>query len=93
MTALASAGHQVELVGELDPGARPDVLIVDLTVDAPARIERARAAAAPTIAFYSHVEMHVRELAEQAGFVLVVPRSRMAREAAQLVDKLVSNSR
>jgi hypothetical protein len=35
------------------------------------------------------VEPEVRERAEQAGFDLVVPRSRMNREAAALVEGLL----
>ena len=92
--ALSAAGHDVELVGELDAEVRADVLVVDLTADAQARIQRARAVSArgvPTLAFYAHVETDVRRLADQAGFELVVPRSRMAREPAKLVTKLVSN--
>ena len=92
--SLSAAGHDVELVGELDPAVEAQVLIVDLTADAAARIERARAVAArgvPTLAFYSHVETDVRELADQAGFELVVPRSRMARDAPALVARLGSN--
>ena len=42
-----------------------------------------------TLAFYSHVEAHVRVQAVQAGFDLVIPRSRMAREGASLVTRLV----
>jgi len=70
------------------------VLVVDLTADAVGRIEHARPVAArgvPTLAFYSHVETDVRALADQAGFELVVPRSRMAREAPALVAKLGAN--
>jgi hypothetical protein len=45
----------------------------------------------PTLAFYSHVEADVKTAAEEAGFDLVVPRSRIAREgAAVLVDRLLS---
>ena len=43
-----------------------------------------------TLGFYSHVDAPARERAEQAGFDLVVPRSRMAREGAALVRRLVS---
>jgi hypothetical protein len=89
--ALSAAGHEVELVGGLESEVRADVLIVDLTFQAADRIEQARAASAPgvgTLAFYSHVEADVRALAEAAGFDLVVPRSRMAREGAALVDRL-----
>jgi hypothetical protein len=42
----------------------------------------------PVLGYYSHVEPGVRELAEAEGFDMVVPRSRMAREAAQLVAGL-----
>jgi CheY-like chemotaxis protein len=41
-----------------------------------------------TLAFYSHVDAPARERAERAGFDLVVPRSRMAREGAALVGQL-----
>jgi pantoate--beta-alanine ligase len=54
-----------------------------------AYLERLRAAAAadlPVVAFYSHVEQEVRRRAEGAGIDRVVPRSRMAREAAALVE-------
>ena len=37
----------------------------------------------PRLGFYSHVEQDVRQRAEAAGFDRVVPRSRMAREAAR----------
>ena len=40
------------------------------------------------LGFYSHVEQDVRRRAEEAGFDLVVPRSRMAREGAELVGRL-----
>jgi hypothetical protein len=43
-----------------------------------------------TLGFYAHVDVSVRERAEEAGFDLVVPRSRMAREGAALVTSLVS---
>jgi hypothetical protein len=38
------------------------------------------------------VEAYTRERAEQAGFDLVVPRSRMAREGAELVKRLLVDS-
>lgn len=89
--ALTAAGHDVELVGRLEPGLVADVLVVDLCADAPERIEQVgehRPPGAPVLAFYSHVETDVKALAEQAGFELVVPRSRMAREGPALVDRL-----
>jgi hypothetical protein len=92
--SLTAAGHEVQLVGEIAPELDADALIVDLTADAAQRIERARpvmARGVPALGFYLHTETDVRRLADQAGFALVVPRSRMARESATLVSRLVSN--
>ncbi|MGC2374518.1 MAG: hypothetical protein WA484_11665 [Solirubrobacteraceae bacterium] len=97
--ALLADGHEVELLGNGDAvraslaGAR--VLIVDLTDDAfhGAELVESLSAAGSlqgirTLAFYSHVDVDARHRAEGAGFDLVVPRSRMAREGAGLVSKL-----
>ncbi len=94
--ALRAEGHEATLVGDRTglrralPGAQ--VLVVDLTTAADERIELVRDAGARprTLAFYSHVETDVRALAQDAGFDLVVPRSRMAREGAALVSRLAS---
>nr|MBA3747792.1 hypothetical protein [Solirubrobacterales bacterium] len=43
-----------------------------------------------TLAFYSHVDADVRTRAIAAGFDLVVPRSRMAREGAALAAGLLA---
>ena len=100
--ALSAAGHDVELISDagavaerLDDGAGAAVLIVDLTnedLDGAALVESLSAAGlltnARTLGFYSHVDQPVRERAEQAGFDLVVPRSRMAREGAELLERL-----
>jgi hypothetical protein len=42
------------------------------------------------LGFYSHIEVDTRAQAERAGFHLVVPRSRMARDMPQLVARLVN---
>jgi hypothetical protein len=42
-----------------------------------------------TLGFYSLVDAAARERAERAGFDLVVPRSRMARDGAELVSRLL----
>ncbi len=102
---LAAAGDEVELVGDesrlrdrLGEAAEPAVavLVVDLTtdtLDGPALVEALSAdgalAQTRTLGFYAHVDVSVRERAEEAGFDLVVPRSRMAREGAALVAGLV----
>ncbi len=91
--ALQAAGHEPELVSDsaaIDVG-HFDVVVVDLTTDAEQRVKLAEEPALEPLAklaFYAHVEVDVRELAQRAGFDLVVPRSRMAREAPQLVDRL-----
>ncbi len=82
--ALRAAGH--EPVG---PDEEAEVMVVDLTDDADARIAQAEGAGVPRLGFYSHVEQDVRRRAEDAGFERVVPRSRMAREAPALVESLL----
>ena len=94
--ALRASGHEVRLVSALEDVSLGDatVLVIDLTDDAPARIAEAQEALARaggqlrTLAFFSHVEADVRDAARAAGFDLVVPRSRMARAAGELVDQL-----
>jgi hypothetical protein len=83
--ALRAAGHEV--VGADDPA---DLLVVDLTADAEARLDAVRRARVPTLGFYSHVEQDVRTSAEEAGITRVVPRSRMAREGPALVEAMLS---
>lgn len=73
------------------------VLVMDLTdpdLRGPAILEALRSAGllggVASMGFYSHVDVAARERAEQAGFDLVVPRSRMAREGAALVSRLAA---
>jgi hypothetical protein len=89
--ALTAAGHEVQLVSA--PAAGADVLVADLTADAPERIAQLVALGETrpkTLAFYSHVENDVREAAQAAGLELVVPRSRMNREGAALLEQLLN---
>ncbi len=90
--ALRGAGHEVELVSDPSSAAGADLLIVDLTADAEARLEAVRGlvGTVPALAFYSHVEAEVRDHAQAAGIDLVVPRSRMAREGPALVERLLT---
>ena len=77
--ALRAAGHEVVREGEADAA------VVDLTQgelpDPPAGMR--------ALAFYSHVEQETRRRAEEAGYTLVVPRSRMNREGPALVERLL----
>ncbi len=82
--ALRAAGHEV--TRERD-GA--DAVVVDLTADG---VDLAEVAAGnrPTIGFYPHVDVDTRRRALEAGFDVVVPRSRMARETASVVEKALA---
>jgi CheY-like chemotaxis protein len=102
---LGSAGHEVELVAD-GPALRDALLreaaaivTVDLTTDELQRVQSVRELREegfikriPVLAYYSHVEPGVRELALAEGFDLVVPRSRMAREGSELVEQLLSTA-
>jgi hypothetical protein len=93
---LQAAGHHVELVAAaaaLPAALRDaDALVVDLTADAGERVGEVGVAGVPVLAFYSHVDVEVRDLGREAGFELVVPRSRMAREGAALLDRLLEGA-
>ena len=80
---LAAAGHEVVAVASAGEAEGADALVVDLhtAVD---RLEDV-----PALGFYSHVDQETRRRAEAAGFDRVVPRSRMAREGAALVEALL----
>ncbi|HTA96053.1 MAG TPA: hypothetical protein VK730_00245 [Solirubrobacteraceae bacterium] len=99
--ASSAAGHDVVLVADAD-GVREglvdvDVLVVDLTDEPVTRAGLVESLSIDgllkgtvTLAFYSHVEAEVRDIAEKAGFDLVIPRSRMAREGADLIARLLN---
>jgi hypothetical protein len=95
---LAAAGHEVVLLGDQarlpDELRTGDVLVVDLTqeLDGVTAVQALATQIADLgvrkLGFYAHVQPAVRDRASQAGFDLVVPRSRMAREGAALVAQL-----
>ena len=97
---LRAAGHDVERYeGEdLARAAAPeaDLFIVDLTAegyDGAVLVESMRMGRelgrVPVLGYYSHVDQDVRRRAQQAEFDRVVPRSRMAREMAALVNEML----
>jgi CheY-like chemotaxis protein len=101
-SALQTAGHEVDLItGELeawDEVGGIDLLVIDLTSPDINGVELFETLATGgelhdvrSLGFFAHVEPEVRERALQAGFDLVVPRSRMAREGAQLVERLLAD--
>lgn len=99
--ALSAAGHEVRLAGaegalrDALVAAPADVVVVDLTHD-PLQGVQAIAelrgegflSGVKLLGYYSHVEPGVRDLALAEDFDLVVPRSRMAREGAEIVTSL-----
>ena len=94
---LRAAGHEARLTGDAGD-AHPDgasVLIVDLGsagFDGVAVVEGLREGGelgeTRTLGVYSHVDVDTKRRADAAGFDLVVPRSRMAREGPALVERL-----
>jgi thiamine monophosphate synthase len=94
---LAAAGHDVHVastVGDtLAAATQAQIVIVDLHAE---RLEPAdlaeRLPGRALLGFYSHVDTETRRSAEEAGFDLVVPRSRMAREMPELVAGLAARS-
>ena len=100
---LETAGHEVEVAMSesdvWDQIAGSTVLVVDLTcdeVDGVTLVDSLRAGGemggVRVLGFYSHVDTATRSRAEEAGFDLVVPRSRMAREGAALVERLAADA-
>jgi CheY-like chemotaxis protein len=100
--SLQAAGHEVDLIaGDVeawDEIGGIDVLVVDLTSDALDGIALFETLAiggelhaVRTLGFFAHVQPEVRDRALAAGFDQVVPRSRMAREGADLVARLATD--
>ena len=100
--ALVAAGHKAvmcstpEAIEAEAKGA--EAVIVDLTDDAAGRSEAVLSLAAagpladvPTLGYFSHVEPESRDQALAAGITKAVPRSRMHREPAALVESLLSD--
>ena len=100
---LEDAGHEVALCSQEDEtwsqAENADALIIDLTtdeVDGATLVDSMRAGGElrgiGTLAFYSHVDTATRRRAEEVGFDLVVPRSRMAREGATLLELVLGGT-
>jgi DNA-binding response OmpR family regulator len=95
--SLRAAGHYVTRYDGEDAAraAMPesDLLMVDLNADSfdgavlvdSMRMGRELDGVA-AVGFYMHTDQDTRRRAEQAGYDVVVPRSRIARETAAVVD-------
>jgi len=86
---LSTAGHDVTLASNLAeaPVDDADLIVADLDSENPQAL---KSLGIPVLGYYSHVNVETKQAAEAAGIDLAVPRSRMARELPQLVDKLLT---
>lgn len=86
---LSAAGHDVTLSPSLAKASLEgaELLVADLDTE---NAEALVGLGVPVLGYYSHVDVETREAAEAAGVDLVVPRSRMARELPELVERLLS---
>jgi hypothetical protein len=85
---LTAAGHHVLLASSVEEAALDQAEVVVADLDA-ASAEELGALEPPVLAYYSHVDSETRKAAEDAGVDLAVPRSRMARELPQLVERML----
>jgi acetylornithine deacetylase/succinyl-diaminopimelate desuccinylase-like protein len=87
-TSLEASGHEVERDTEPpDELDGIDLVVADLDVVAP---EALADLDVPVIGFYSHVDVEMKNRAEEVGLSLAVPRSRMARELPELVERVLA---
>jgi hypothetical protein len=84
--SLRAAGHEVAVTPTLPNPLDADLIVCDLDTT---EIDAVAATPIPTLGFYSHVDVETKQRAETAGITQAVPRSRMARELPQLVEKLL----
>jgi CheY-like chemotaxis protein len=103
LAMLENAGHEVTLTAQEDEARAEaefsDVLVVDLTTDTidgimlvDSMTSGGELLGQRTLGFYLHTETEVPARAREAGFDLVVPRSRMAREGTELVERLAAGA-
>ena len=85
---LSAAGHDVTLSPGLAeaPLDQADLLVADLDSESAGALV---GLGVPVLGYYSHVNAETKQAADEAGVDLAVPRSRMARELPQLVDRLL----
>lgn len=86
---LEAAGHEVTLAPALTeaPLDEAELLVADLDAEDPQALANL---GIPVLGYYSHVNAETKQAADAAGVDLVVPRSRLARELPQLIEKLLA---
>jgi len=99
--ALSAGGHEAVMCPSAEALAAEAggaaAVIVDLTDEVEERVgrlgelrEEGTLAGVPALGYHSHVDPDSRDTALEAGFERVVPRSRMHREPAALVEALLA---
>ncbi|HSS42521.1 MAG TPA: hypothetical protein VLK37_08220 [Solirubrobacterales bacterium] len=85
---LTAAGHEVVSSPSIEEATWDgiDLIVADLDVENP---EALVGLGMPVLGYYSHVDVETKKIAEAAGVDLAVPRSRMARELPDLVERLL----
>lgn len=66
------------------------LLVVDLVGGGYDLAALTRSSAVPVLGYYAHTDDDTRTTALAAGFAKVVPRSRMAREGAELIAAMLA---
>ncbi len=85
---LTAAGHEVTLAPTIaaSPLDDADLLVADLDTESPEALAELDI---PVLGYYSHVNAETKQAADTAGIDLAVPRSRLARELPELVERLL----
>lgn len=86
---LGGAGHEVTLAPALSEAPLDDAELVVADLDTE-NAEALVGLGVPVLGYYSHVNTETKQAADAAGIDLAVPRSRMARELPELVDRLLN---
>jgi hypothetical protein len=87
--SLRAAGHEVSVAPTLPDPIEADAIVCDLDT---ADLDALAAAPVPVLGFYSHIDVETKKSAEAAGITKAIPRSRMARELPQLIEKLLTDA-
>jgi hypothetical protein len=87
--SLEASGHEVEQGAEVpDELDGIDAVVADLDAVPP---ERLAEVGVPVIGFYQHTDVDTKKRADEAGLAFAVPRSRMARELPELVERALAD--
>jgi hypothetical protein len=87
-TSLEASGHEVEQDSDVpDELDGIDLVVADLDAVPPERLSEL---GVPVIGFYSHTDVEMKKRAEEAKLTMAIPRSRMARELPELVERVLA---